>query len=77
MNHSSTFSFRLRKEQLIHKTDTLIGSVPIIGGQLDKRASQEVEGKMAVLRLSRGAVFKTWTNGNTVEYYLSTRVSRE
>lgn len=77
MNHASAFSLRLRKEQLIHSSDTLIGSVPIVHGKPDEKAYQEIEGKMAKIRLTRQAVLKTWMTGHSIEYYVSTRVYGE
>ena len=66
---------RVHKERLIDKDDVLIGSVPLINGVPDRCALQEVEGKVSTLRLTRNAVIKTWTGADTIEVYISRRVS--
>ncbi|MBP9814037.1 hypothetical protein KBC80_02480 [Candidatus Woesebacteria bacterium] len=69
-------SGRIYKETLIHPSDHCVGTVKMVEGLPDKKQMKRVEKRIAKWReQGRGAVIKTWRTENSLEIYLSDRVS--
>lgn len=66
---------RLLKETLIHATDRLVGSVPLVHGQPDIQQMELLLAKLKDEPTGRDSVIKTWKGATVMEVYVSHRVS--
>jgi hypothetical protein len=70
-----SFGTRLQKEFLIHPSDRLVGSVPLVHGQPNEKEMQTLLDKLAQEPTDRDSVIKTWMGPTVVEVYVSRRMS--